>query len=395
MQGLLKKLDEQDLKFLREHQGPATIGELTPRDIIGFELPEPRVIVPYVACSVPTISLWTLLPLYQCIIYPLSASFGIRKQKKIKKISDFKMVYGLTPDEFALMAEKGRVIPYITGKYATYDEKVIAPILEPGIPRITHHQLFLVNRFNLCKATEGDCEKCTSIGNLAKKDLGTVLNLPKLQESTCQDCLHGLYLLGLRDKLLSLPEISKNTFCIGHFAMASRNLGSVLETDCPAANDILTSLSGLPENLALDFIVKGLRLKYNPEIPLETYLDVVDGKTARALRKILSSLLEDPLASKYIEKLNARIFDINQQVEELSHSKMGQLFDAVSDIVLYGGNKFIEHQSHKYIRLPEKGLRKAAEWITSKSFDLHAKITGKDWAIAQIYKTRCKLEKCE
>jgi hypothetical protein len=37
---------------------------------------------------------------------------------------------------------------------------------------------------------------------------------------------------------------------------------------------------------------------------------------------------------------------------------------------------------------------KVSEWIASKLLDVHAKATGKDWPLAQIYKTRTKIGNC-
>jgi hypothetical protein len=105
--------------------------------------------------------------------------------------------------------------------------------------------------------------------------------------------------------------------------------------------------------------------------------------------------MEDPLAAKYLDRLNAKIFEINREVENLSKSKLSKLFSATTDVVIYGGSKFIEHQSNKYINLPGKELAKVGEWLSEKAMDIEGKIVGRDWEIAQLYRTRCRLEKCK
>jgi len=144
----------------------------------------------------------------------------------------------------------------------------------------------------------------------------------------------------------------------------------------------------------MDYILEGLKVRYTPSISLEHYVDIFDGKTSKALRRIVANLLSDPLSRKYKERLNAKICDLNQQVEELSEGKTAKIFDAVSDMALYGGKKFIESKSQKYIKIPRKGFIKLGEWLASKGIDLQAKVQRKDWSIAQLYKARCRLKRC-
>jgi hypothetical protein len=107
----------------------------------------------------------------------------------------------------------------------------------------------------------------------------------------------------------------------------------------------------------------------------------------------MTQLVEDPLSKKYSQRLKVRIFDLNQQIEEIAEGRAAKVFGAISDMAIYGGKKFIEAQSQRYIKIPKRGLVKLGEWLASKGIDLEAKVQRKDWAIAQLYKARCKLRK--
>ena len=404
---LLKRLDEEEKKIgediLESIEEKDGLIDFSIKDVLGIELERPLVTIPRVGCGVPSSSVWSLLPLYQSVILPISPriAFDEKTAKKITTVKEFEHYYDMTPDEFAILAQKGRVIPYFSQYFEMYDKKLIEPFLEPGVPRITHDRLRLLNYLNHCKSFKPDCKRCEAFLNLAKKDLTTVFNKPDLAKSACSNCLSGLYMSGHRDQFLNLAHQLKDVdnlrsrICSGDWLTTSRNLDSILQTECPALLNIMTALSPLPESVSLEYIVKGLKVKYNPEIPLETYLDIMDGKTGKALRNIVKRIVKDPLACKYLDRLNAKIFEINREVEQLSKSKTSKIFSAMSDVVIYGGTEFIKQQSKKYINLPEHGLKKVGEWLSEKGMDLESKIVGRDWEIAQLFRARCKLEKCK
>jgi wobble nucleotide-excising tRNase len=151
----------------------------------------------------------------------------------------------------------------------------------------------------------------------------------------------------------------------------------------------------LPEpSESIDAIVRGLRVKYTPDLDLGSYLDLLDGKTTRAIREITKKIMEDPYAAKYSEHLNSKIVEFNREIEQVGKSRTAKFYHAVSDIAVYGGSKFVERQTESYVKSNKKELHKVSEWIASKFMDFHAKVTGKDWTIAQLYRTRCKIGEC-
>lgn len=382
---MLEDLDKEDEEFWKEFHEPVAAGDLAPEEIFGFKLPETRVYLPELRCPLPLTSIYTLLPLYDSVIFPIKPYF--EKEKKIKNAKIFRRIHGLSPDEIATLARKGRVFPRFETKLSEFDAKLIKPLLEPGIPRISPAQARLVAFYGFCTLVQNDCQKCELTAKQAEKDF------PKLHGKSCIGCLAVLYSLGYRNQVLTIGSIIPKV-CMASQAVISRNLNAVFQTRCPVGKKALGMMSNLPEEQTLEYMLYGLGINYVPEIPLEDYVDILDTKTTKAVRKIVSEMLQDPIARKYRQRLSAKIFEFNQQVEELSESKTAKFYKAVSDLVIYGGNKFVEKQTKNYVKLPKESLKKGAEWLASKVLDLHSWITRKDWTIAQLYRTQCKLEKC-
>jgi hypothetical protein len=145
----------------------------------------------------------------------------------------------------------------------------------------------------------------------------------------------------------------------------------------------------------LETIVKGLRISYSNDIDVGSYLDLLDGKTTKAIREIVKKITSDPYSIKFSERLNAKIYEVNKEIEEIGKSKASKFYQSVSDIAIYGGSKYLEGQSNGLIKPNKADAHKTSEWLASKLFDLHAKATRKDWTFAQVYKTRLKIEKCK
>lgn len=382
---LLEKLDKEDKKFADEFFQPVSSGNLNPEDILGFKLPKSRIFVPDRRCPIPIISLYTLLPLYDSIIFPIIPAID---KEKIKSVKAFSMVHGLSPDDIAVLAQKGRVYPRLAGSFSEFDAKLIKPLLEPGIPRVSQAQTHLITRYRLCDLVQSDCKKCEKNFKQARKDF------PDESRESCIHCVAILHALGYREKLPTQEGITL-TICMAKQIVTARNLDAVFQTECLAGRKSLGIVSELPESQTLEYMLQGIGINYVPEVSLEDYLDILDSKTTKAVRKIVNDILQDPIARKYQQRLSAKIFEFNQQIEELSKSKSAKFYRAISDLVLYGGSKFVERQTGNYVKLPKASLKKSAEWLASKVLDLHSWMTGKDWTIAQLYKARCKLDECK
>lgn len=287
----------------------------------------------------------------------------------------------------ALAAQEGHVIPYFPANLSGYDAKLIEPLLEPGVPRINKQQMELIKRIGMCRFVEYDCKKCESLNKEVRKDFRNV------EDASCYACLTLLYQYGYKAKKSAFEKVIPEA-CLSTRVIISRNLDAVFQTDCPVCKNSLSMMSGLPESQAIEYVCKGLKISYTSEIPLQSYLELLNGKATKAIRKTVYNILRDPYAEKYTHYLNAKIFEFNQQIQNLGQSRAAKFYKAISDLTIYGGSKFVEEQTRKYIKLPEKGIKNLAEWIASKALDLHARVTKKDWTIAQLYRLKCKLEKC-
>jgi len=388
----LRKLDQEDEKLV--HEIESTEKFMTVGKLLGFRLPKNKCFVPPVPCGKTAAPLMSIVPMYDTVLLPIYSHYWTDSGKKlqdlkISKVSVFKKLHGLTPSDIKTLAEKGRIIPYFESAYRSYNREMISPLLESGVPIISPSQMASIRGAPITWLMEekgwGDKYNSASV-DLQK------FEFPKGKD--CATCLSACYMLGLRDYFHGSKFRGWLTACFVSYALSIRLLDAVLQTECDVARDVLGNIGDLPEGLSIDYILKGLKVKYSPDIPLEEYADIFDGKTSKALRRIVEQLLNDPFSRKYTRRLSARIYDLNQQIEELRQGRAAKVFEAVSDMALYGGKKFIESQSQRYIRIPKKGFIKLGEWLASKGVDLEAKLQKKDWALAQLYKARCKLKRC-
>jgi hypothetical protein len=364
-------------------------------DVLGFKLAETRCYIPQVKCGSVPARLMSLVPVYQTVFLPISSSYWPHKGQSMLKIKDdptFKLMHDLTPGELAILAEKGRVIPYFADDFKYYDERTIRPLLQPGLPRISRGTMMAVRNVAIVNVA-GKTADWEVMQKSAAEDIQN-LGFPqgKSFREMCTICLSVCYSLGMREAFKQ-PEFGFEEACLTIQAVSVELFDAVLKAECPIAEDVLTKVGMLPEGIDLEYVLKGLKIDYSPKVPLEDYADVFDGKTSKAIREILANLLKDPMSRKYRERMSAKIFDLNQQVDEIAKSRTAKVFETISDMTLYGGSKFIESQTDKLVRIPKKGLVRLGEWLASKGVDLTAKTQRKDWSIAQLYKAQCQLKK--
>lgn len=402
----IKRIDEENSEFFKGSIEDVLKGKMTVKDILGFDVKEPAVLIPSTCCGhlapsvasycgsikeKPATSIFTLLPMYDALVYPIQPKIGGNKVSE----SNFHEAHDISAKDFLNIIDKDRIIPYFPTKYCNYDTGLMEQFLEPGRPRISSIHMTLIERINACSIF-GDCESCKQNAAVAEKDIVDVLKKPvQGKNRDCYGCLARAYSSGItKDQILQLSQPAP-TLCMFNDIVASRNLGGVFKSNCPLALEALGLFSGFGKTeKAIDTIVSGLRVKYTTELDLESYLSVLDGKTTRAVREVVKKILEDPYASKYSEALNSKIFEFNRELRELAVSRSATFYEAVSEIAVYGGTKFVERQTQGLLKSSRKNLGKVEEWIASKLMDVHAKVTGKDWTIAQLYKARCKIEQC-
>ena len=148
----------------------------------------------------------------------------------------------------------------------------------------------LMRKQNVCQLY-GDCKKCKSSKDEAKKIAKEYL-IPE----RCAGCLRDAMALGVnKENIMSSRYESKFTLCTIMEGISSRNLGAVFQSNCPGktqAINLLSSQQKSSENI--DSIVQGLRVKYTENLDFKAYLNLIDGKTVRAIRNITDRILFDP-----------------------------------------------------------------------------------------------------
>jgi hypothetical protein len=405
----LEKIDAENKEFYDQSYEKVTSGAYSIKDILGFDLKKPAVFIPRVPCAhvAPSIvsscepareksatSILTLLPLYNTLIYPIAPRFKDAKMSE----ATFRAANDISLEDFLKIVETGRIVPYFVSRYKNYDLSFLQHFLEPGLPRISQLHMDLVRSQNNCNLVNGDCSKCQASGETAKKDISAFMEEGEKPKShgSCHVCLSIMYNIGINREDILKTTSPLRTICATIDVLASRNLEAAFQTNCPIVRESLGLFAGAPEIAdPIEAVVEGLKVKYTSDLDLESYLHLIDEKTTRAVREVITKIMEDPFASKYSERLNSKVFEFNREVEEVGKSKTAKFYHAVSDIAVYGGAEFTKRQARGYFHPKKKDIHRVSEWIASKLMDIHAKATGKDWTIAQLYRTRWKIEQCK
>jgi len=402
----LERIDNENHEFYKETLHEVESGKFSLKDIIGFDIEGTSVFIPRVPCRHinPSkeicksaerggiSSLFTLAPVYDSLIYPISTEYqGAQiNEKTFEKLNNISM------KDFLLFVEQKRVIPYFENRYSIYDSDFIENFLEPGLPRISIWHAELLTRMNACKIIGNDCKKCEGYVKSAETDMRKIRpNLKEEEFSWCSYCLYSLYSLGIDRETILKSKNAGVTICALKDIVISRNMNSVIQSNCPIAKKALGFFTGVGDTIeAIDLIVKGLKINYSNDIDITSYLHFLDGKTTKAVRQIIAKIMEDPYAMKYSERLNAKLCDLNAEIQEIGKTRWAKFYQAVSDIAVYGGSKYVELQSGNVVKPQKRDLNRVSEWIASKLIDVHAKVTKRDWTLAQVYKTRTKIGKC-
>jgi len=320
-------------------------------------------------------SIFSLLPLYDQIVYSIPPVY----HKQLLSLKNFKKSNGLTFEDFKEIIYTGKIIPYFPEKYGIYDSELIKRFLEPGIPRISQAHMRLIKNMNRYKIVK-NCKTCEGLNYVARKDTLEINKKDAEVTEACSSCLRLAYQNGIsKDNILRMSS-PKLALCNIPEIIASRNIDAVFKSGCPATLETLNVFASFPgHDKTIETVVTGLNVKYTNDVDLQSYLSILDSKTTKAVREIVKRILADPFATKNTDRLSSEIFSYNKEIEE---------------VAVYGGNKFVERETKGLIKSGDKYLHKMQEWITSRLIDIHARVSGKDWTIAQLYKTRCRIEKC-
>lgn len=136
-----KAIDEENGNFYSQNKEAVTQGKLKTKDILGFEMKDATVFVSSPRCGFVSskryycssgenaMSIFSLLPLYDSIVYPISP---VGYQRLLVTQNNFSDYHNIAFRDFLELVYKHRVIPYFGGLYSQYDKELIEPFLETG-----------------------------------------------------------------------------------------------------------------------------------------------------------------------------------------------------------------------------------------------------------------------
>jgi len=382
----LKHLDDESDSFVKEMMPSVLNDECKIEDIFGFKLSEKKARADLMHSEV---SLRSVIPLYDEILVVIPPEISDKKL--------FEKRFHFTPEEFAFLAEKGRVIPILNESYQKYKPQIVEPLLQPGIRHISSDQSWLFTNFG-CSNHE------YLLPPLVEKE--EVPGFPGVKAGAL--CFKKILAHGFGEPLAKvLDDINKGLLtefgpqCIVCFSMYAHKFldCSTLRTVpicrppfCQKLNSFITEIASrgcifteafFGSDGNMNQIAQGLKVNYSPEVSLENYLEIIDGKTTRAIRKIMNHILEDPMAARYKQRLYSKIYELNKEVDEISQRRLTRMGISTTDIVSYYLKKLI----------PVETARKGIDWLANVSLSLQAKLLGKDWAVLQLYTTRKRLKR--
>jgi hypothetical protein len=383
---VFKKLDEEQQQFFDEFREPSLQRQVKLKEILGFDVKGSKVYIPDV-CELATSSVFSLLPIYDKIYLPIFANFG---KQQINNNDLFKRLHGLYPQEIILGVEEGRIIPYLKGKYQDYSPDIMNALLKPGMPILNSAQIRLVELYGLCELVEHNCKLC--MGNMSYKKSK---NKMELSES-CFNCANIIRQSGADMSFIKNIEdvLRIQKICFSKNLITANKLDAIFSTKCETGKQALNIVNNVNDTKTLDYIYEGLNINYTEDIPLVSYLELLDSKTTKAIRTITNEIISDPYSKKYHQRLDSKIYELNQQVLEIGKSKSAKIYKTLTDLSIYSLSKVINKNADDIVKLEGDSINNAIEWIASKVFDLHMSLTGKDWTIAQLYKFKCNFDKC-
>jgi hypothetical protein len=261
------------------------------------------------------------------------------------------------PELLTPYLEKGLVVPILGAHYRYYAPRFIESIL--GYPYISSFEFDSARMLTFQRTTAKLMSK-TEVTTLEKKCNSLIQSLPinKKQKLWESDKLEIIF-INLQpyfypdNKILqklfkSLEEKSARSFnrlfLLSHVVYSFRN--SQVFSFIPQVEiqqlDTLKLLNQREYGRAKfdisdirDFIMTGLKLSYDPSIPLRLYLDIVSERKSK-ISKIVNNIIDraKPEKKTFFANLQTELEHINQEVEALKSSKKRVAFDLVTNFAL-------------------------------------------------------------
>jgi hypothetical protein len=262
------------------------------------------------------------------------------------------------PELLRPFLERDLVVPMLSSSYEHYPVAFADEILR--YPHMSSHEFNSFRQLSL-EIQEGKwvCPDCTDeifkrtkslLGRFRPKsqkrllkalvisvlrDLVPVLPPEQVLVNELNDCLK-------KQEEAKLPRILSLIACSGAFRSAqafsaipqvSMNDFGYLEKRIKE-NQRLSSQLDMPE--IRESVMQGLRLSYNPSLPIETYLDIVVPRRDK-VQNLVSGIVKksQPASNAFLSNLQNEIEKVNSEVRTLRSSKKTKLFGLVTNFVTH------------------------------------------------------------
>lgn len=413
-----------------EHLKKQDYSNLRIKDIVGFEPPRgTSVFLPYVRC-VPTTS---LLPLYDTLVVGLP---------KIEKVDRFRDETGLTFDEVVVLAQKGRLVPFIDvdcfGCLLEMSE-VVQQLVDNNVNLILGGSQSNLLALKTAESVGVDYDSGTEL--VKKLSLATENEEEKKQREEALKSNVEVYRYGghtllcasikptaeFVEQLIKLANdgspreyvdtLTGRLSMIPRFLLAKafnstfstnvgcRYIGEVENLEAPLRTESLETF----DPYVLEFIERKLRIAYSENLPVSEYIDIFDSRTTNAMRSIFGQIVSEASSKGgSLISLQNSIEQYNQQVEELiaRSTKRTKIVYGTSDVLRANAGAIkmlLEGAAEKYINAPQKAwdcfvvpkhYRDAvSKWLSEKAVGLEAALAGVTPDIIHLYNTRTCIDR--
>jgi hypothetical protein len=247
--------------------------------------------------------------------------------------------------------ERGLVIPVLGDVYTYFPPEFVESII--GYPYIAYTEFYGIRNFAI-RRTVSQLMPKKEISAMAKICLELAKGIRKLHGGTMYNEVDTVF-YNLQPFLSSdiqlildlMNALKKKNFGeifravhISHIISAFRNsqVFSLIPQVGIRQLDFLDLIPQEYEELAFNapdirnFIMNGLKISYDPSIPVETYLDIISERKS-AIREIVTRIINQakPEDKGFFSNLRTEIEKVNQEVESLKTSKKRVVFDLLTN----------------------------------------------------------------
>lgn len=384
IQKKIERIEKESLEnyreLLRKKDG------FTTKDIFeSFSFKYPKGIKAY-NCYPESISIKSLLPLYTTVLQRIYTFAPYYNNHILRGCDDFKRIYGFSPDEIAILSEKKKIIPIFSNYISQYPVEIVESIIESEVyltwPQLDGLYLGKLNELGIyaepfaddfiepfvCDSdivhffgTAMELDVCKS-GIKRASHIKPVKELLEVFLIVLDKCL----VKNIANMRPSIPRSSavstwakfakvSGTFITANNAttiVEASTLESILQQPNYYLSDIAIELLGrlpdittllrakdtelrpIDEICNLEYIVKKLGIAYSEGMNLNDYLEILNNRRTKSVRKIVNNIVSEYDKRKEEGIQLSRIIDeYNEKIIEICTSKRLKYVYSFSNLI--------------------------------------------------------------